>query len=90
LEAAAVEVPAVAYDVGGVAEVVRSGLTGLLVARDDVDGFAAAVLQLLGAEMTRREMGGNARQYVLEHHSLSTSAARFEDLYRQLLIKAAR
>jgi glycosyltransferase involved in cell wall biosynthesis len=89
LEAAAVEVPAVAYDVGGVSEVVRDGLTGALVPHDDLAAFTQAVLKLLSDDMVRLKMGRRAREYVITHHSLEASAAAFEGLYLELIANAA-
>jgi len=47
VEALAFRTPVVACDVGGIADVIRHGETGLLVAEKDADALAAAVLQLL-------------------------------------------
>jgi glycosyltransferase involved in cell wall biosynthesis len=47
LEAMAVGVPVVATDVGGVADVVRDGTTGLLVPPEDVGALAAALVRVL-------------------------------------------
>jgi glycosyltransferase involved in cell wall biosynthesis len=47
LEAMALGAPVVATDVGGVADVVRDGITGLLVAPEDPEALAAALVRVL-------------------------------------------
>ncbi len=48
LQALGAGVPAVAYDVGGIAEPVRRFRAGRVVAPGDVDGLAASIRELLG------------------------------------------
>jgi len=62
IEAALAGVPAVATDVGSVAEVVQHEATGLLVGTDNA-ALTAAVTRLLGDERLRREMGARARAW---------------------------
>jgi len=67
VEALAVGTPVIATSVGGVAEVVRDGENGLLVAPGDVDGLAAAVRRYLAdAELRARlraAAAGSVRDY---------------------------
>lgn len=61
LEAAAHGLPAIAHRVGGVAEAVSDGETGLCVSPDDPDALTAAFARLLGDAELRRRMGEAAR-----------------------------
>jgi glycosyltransferase involved in cell wall biosynthesis len=61
LEAAAHGLPAIAHRVGGVAEAVIDGETGLCVAPNDPDALTAAFARLLGDAELRRRMGDAAR-----------------------------
>jgi glycosyltransferase involved in cell wall biosynthesis len=67
VEAMACGVPVVASAVGGLAESVVDGVTGLLVTPRDPSGIAAAVASLLADEPRRRAMGDagacRARRY---------------------------
>lgn len=47
LEAMASGVPSVAYDVGGVKECVRNGITGYVVKKGDVNGFVDKTLRII-------------------------------------------
>jgi L-malate glycosyltransferase len=82
LEAAVQHLPAVAYDVGGVSEVVRDGETGRLIASGDESHAAAALLDLVRRPVDRHALAASAHQMVLEQYSLDRSTDAFEALYR--------
>ena len=70
LEAMAAGLPVVASAVGGVAEAVADGETGLLVAPGDVDALAGAIERLLADGTLRRAMGSAGRARAAEHFAL--------------------
>ena len=57
MEAMAAALPVVAYDGGGVAEMVAAGETGMVLPSGDVEGLGAAMLELAGDEELRRRFG---------------------------------
>jgi len=81
LEAMRAGLPAVATQVGGVAETVLAERTGLLVADDDLDGFTAAMGRLAQDPALRRQLGEAARQYRQNEFSLERMLQRYESLY---------
>jgi glycosyltransferase involved in cell wall biosynthesis len=76
LEAQASGVAVVAGASGGVAGIVASGDTGLLVPPGDVASFAAAVRWLIVDGEARARMGAAARAKVEREHDLPRAAAR--------------
>jgi glycosyltransferase involved in cell wall biosynthesis len=76
LEAQASGLPVVAGSAGGVAEIVVSGTTGLLVAPGDACAFAAAVRSLILDRSRRSAFGAAARRRVLREHDLPPAARR--------------
>ncbi len=84
LEAAAAGLPAVATRVGGVAECVEDGRSGLLAEASDEAGLVAAVLELLRDPERRRRMGREARRKVRSEFALDQIAGRYENFYRTL------
>jgi glycosyltransferase involved in cell wall biosynthesis len=71
--------------VGGVADIVRDGQTGLLAGSGDVDGMKHATLRLVEDAELRRRMGEAGREYVLERFSYQRLCRDMDTLYRQLL-----
>ena len=65
LEAMAAGLPVVATDVGGVAEAVEDGETGLLVPATDAEALARALERLLADGELRRRLGAAGRARAL-------------------------
>jgi L-malate glycosyltransferase len=85
LEAMAMEKPVVATDVGGTAEVVRHGQSGLLVPAKDPEALAVAIGEVLSQPARAREMGRRGRRIVEEGFSAHSMVQQMEHLYLDLL-----
>jgi len=85
LEAMAAGKPVVATRVGGLAESVLDGQTGLLVPPRDGRAIAEAVVKLISDPQLATRMGLQGRQRVLEHFTLTQMAAQNEAYYYELL-----
>ena len=81
LEAMAFGLPIVATPVGGIADVVEDGVSGLLVAPGDVRGLAATLARLAEDVELRRELGEGARKRARELFDADTIAAQWRELY---------
>lgn len=77
--------PMVVTDVGGNAEAVLHGQTGLVVPSHNPGLLGAALLQLCRDAEQRNRMGVAGRQRVLDHFSMEACVANYEALYRQQL-----
>jgi glycosyltransferase involved in cell wall biosynthesis len=84
IEAQAAGVPVVSTNVGGVRSVVDDGVSGLLVAPDDDQGFAAAIVRLAENEPLARSYGAAGRRRVTERFTLAGLTADLDRLYRKL------
>jgi glycosyltransferase involved in cell wall biosynthesis len=84
IEAMAAGLPTVATDVGGVGEVVRGGVSGVLVPSRDSSGLADAILSLLAEPSKARSLGMAARREVYPRYSSRRLIAEVEDLYLSL------
>jgi len=84
LEASAAGVPSVATAVGGSAEVVADGETGILVKSGDVDAVAAGVLSLLRDDDRRGRFGKAARQKMRDEFTFESQARGYRDLLARL------
>jgi L-malate glycosyltransferase len=85
LEASAAGLPVVATRVGGLPEVVDSGVTGLLVPPEDVPALAGAIELLLDDAALRQRMGQAGRDWVAAHYAWPDSVQTMLSLYRRLL-----
>jgi L-malate glycosyltransferase len=85
LEAMACGTPVVSTAVGGVAEVVDDGKTGLLAAVDDIEGYAERLGRLLTDSELAADMGREARAQAEERFERKKVVARYEAVYRSLL-----
>jgi len=80
LEAAAVGVPAIAGDEGGVASVIDHGRSGILTQARDSAAFAAAIAALLGDDCGRRRLGEAARAKITAGHDLAAAGRALNEL----------
>lgn len=85
LEAMACGLPVVATRVGGVADIIRSGETGRLVATDDEPAMTRALLELVAEPRLRARLGTNARVYVQSNHSPQRLPLRLAEIYEVAL-----
>ncbi len=85
MEAMALGLPAVAYDIPGVDRLLRNGETGLSVPLDDTEGLADAYHRILSAPDLRNRLGRQAREHVRTHFSAQRVARDYEELYRKLI-----
>lgn len=90
LEAAASELPIVATDVGGNAEVVVHGQSGRLVPPENPGALSAAMTDTMGLTVEeRRRMGDQGRRAVLAKFNIDSIVIRWDGIYRELLASRA-
>ncbi|AKO52763.1 glycosyl transferase family 1 [Marinobacter psychrophilus] len=85
MEAMAVGVPVVAYDIPGVDQLVKHGETGLLAPLGDVNALVDYCCQVLTNPEMARYMVTNARKLVDERFSAARMAREYEALFAQLV-----
>jgi glycosyltransferase involved in cell wall biosynthesis len=85
LEAMSCGTPAVGFDVGGIPDLVRPGVTGELATVGDAGSLGNAIRSMLTSPEELKEMSANCRRIVLEEYAHDVQAGRYADLYRSLL-----
>jgi glycosyltransferase involved in cell wall biosynthesis len=85
----AIGLPVVATRVGGVAELVEDGVTGLLVEPDDADGLADALATLIGDPERREALGRAAVQRIADRFDAREAGTEMLGLYRRLTAASA-
>ena len=85
LEAMAASIPVVATDVGGVAECVVPGETGLLVPPSDSDALARALGSLISSPQDRITMGEAGRRRLLRSFSSHSQVRCIEEAFSSVV-----
>ena len=89
-EAFAARLCLLATRAGGIEEVVEDGVTGMLVQPGDSQALARAIAKLLTDPELRRKLADNGFLRARNDYAWEIVAARFEDLYRGVVEKAAK
>ena len=85
LEAQYCETPVVAYDVGGIREVVKSGATGWLIEKGAEAQFAQAIDEAIGSTESGSKIIAQAKTQVLGKFGNSEIARRFIAAYQKVV-----
>jgi len=85
LEAMATALPVIATRVGGNADLVEEGATGLITPAADVQALARCLVQLASNPNQAQAMGQAGRQRVLERFSMPAMVTTYQHAYDELL-----
>jgi glycosyltransferase involved in cell wall biosynthesis len=85
LEALACGTPVVASRVGGMPEIVRPGVTGLLAEPENVGDLCDCLAKLLADSRLQAKMAKNCRRIAKEEYSIELQAERYLDIYNSLI-----
>lgn len=87
LEAMYCKTPVIAYDVGGISEVVKPEETGWLIKKGDEDDFVHAIREVLNS-LVDTESRINAAEILIHNSFLNSKIAeRFEAVYEKVIAK---
>jgi len=89
LEAMASAKPVVATRVGGIPEIVRDGITGMLVPLKSPEALATAIGNLIREPELAAHMGAAGQARILQEFSAATMAAKYNDVYEKLLCETS-
>lgn len=89
IESMACGTPVVGFASGGIPDMVRPGVTGLLAPTKDVAALRQAVTQVLADPAKQREMGAHCRRVAVEEYSLEVQARAYASLYQSLIGRPA-
>jgi glycosyltransferase involved in cell wall biosynthesis len=85
LEAMAAGKPVVASGVGGLADLIADGITGLLIPPRNAEALSDAVARLIHDRTLAGALGRRAAMHVRKHFAVEKMAARNEAYYYELL-----
>lgn len=84
LDAQAAGVPVVATSTGGIPEIIKDGLNGLLVPPRDPESLAKAIIKLLKDTKLAKQMSSRGKEMVKEF-SKETMVSKTEEVYARLI-----
>lgn len=88
VEAMLCETPVVAFESGGLPDVVQHDRTGLLVSERSPDVLASAIEQLLARDDRGAALGAAGRMHALATFAPESVARRYADIYAQAIASA--
>lgn len=75
----------VAFDVGGVKELIQSGKTGVVVPFNDVQSMIKETLELIKSNEVRESLGRAAQSHIKENYSIEKMATSIEYYLKELM-----
>jgi len=87
MEAIACGTPCVAYDIGGIPDMIEHKKTGYLAKHLDSDGLAAGISWILSDDARRNEISRECRASFLREYDVNLIARRYISLYKDVLTK---
>lgn len=85
IEAAALGVPSIGFDIVGLSDSIENGYSGILVPFKDVDLFSEAMIDLYKDFEKLQKMKHNARERVLKYFSADAIYSFQDEFYKSLL-----
>jgi glycosyltransferase involved in cell wall biosynthesis len=83
-ESMACGTPMVSFNIGGVPDLVRPGVTGYLANPEDADDLSSGIVKLLDNQNERDRLGRNCREITLSEYTLELQATRYIQLYQKI------
>ncbi len=85
IEAMASGTPVVAFQVGGIPDLVRSKMTGILAKPWDTREFSRGILELLEDDILRNEISQRSRKLIVDEFSLDLQVEKYCRLYNSMI-----
>ena len=85
IEAQAAGIPIIATNVGGIKDIILEDKTGYIVDKDDIDGFAQKLWELIENENKRQLMSQNGWSFVEEKFQYPNLIKNMDEYYKSLL-----
>jgi glycosyltransferase involved in cell wall biosynthesis len=90
LESMACGTPVIGFNVGGIPEMIRAEVTGLLIPRQDINALRSGIVKLLQDSIRLEKMAAECRKLAVEEYALKIQAKRYLKLYKQIINDADR
>ena len=84
-EAFYLKVPVIAFDVGGISELVQDGINGKLISPENEEELLEQINILLNDKQGIQKMGENGYDFVVKNLTWESLLPKYEDFYQKLL-----
>ncbi|MFH1459576.1 MAG: glycosyltransferase family 4 protein [Candidatus Omnitrophota bacterium] len=84
VQAFALEIPVIGFDIDGTRDVIKNNVNGFLIAPKNVAGLAAAALKLMENRKLAQRMGKQGADFVRDVFNLKTMIASIDFIYQDL------
>jgi hypothetical protein len=85
LEAMSCGTPVIAFNIGGIPDLVKNGVTGFVAPENDLQTMAEQIIKLASNSQLRHNMSKKCHQIICDNHSLDIQANNYLNLYQDLL-----
>lgn len=85
-EASLMDVPIIATKTGSIEEVVKDGITGILVEQNNPKSLTEAMIWLAKNEELRKNMGQAGRRHIAENFAYDTIAGKFHEFFKKITL----
>lgn len=85
LESMSCGTPVIGFDVGGIPDLVKDGITGMIVPKNDLELMADKIIELVDNYQLRQSMSEKCPRIMVDEYSLSIQANNYLNLYQDLL-----
>jgi len=90
VEAQLCETPVIAFDSGGLPDIIQHDRTGILVKDVDAAALAAAIVSLLERDDRGQSLGAASRMHALATFAPESVARRYADIYRSAIASSPK
>jgi glycosyltransferase involved in cell wall biosynthesis len=87
IEALAHEKPVIASAVGGIVDVIKSGITGILVNEKDPEALSQSIIELIADPLLAKELGQRGLKHIQERFGWSRLVLLWQDVFTKALSK---
>jgi glycosyltransferase involved in cell wall biosynthesis len=85
-EASAMGLPVIATNTGGIADVVKDGVTGLLVRQKDANALAEAITRLAQNPDLREKLAKQGPEFIEQNFSLNVTTQKYLTIFQRLTL----
>lgn len=87
LESLACGTPVIAFNIGGMPDLIQHKFNGYLAKPFDIDDFTSGIYWALSSHDNLKKISANARESVVAKYSFSKVAKQYSDLYKSVINK---